>query len=109
MSGSSDKLAAMGAMHTKDATRCQLLSSAAATVAATALGLSKAVPAASPTKAISHGEFSITVLSDGRLTIPTRFLARNASETDIKTAIGPFPDIGRVEEDGRAYKFVPTA
>src|SRR5262245_47797392 len=93
VSGSSDWLPAMGAMHSKDATRRQLLRGTAAIVAATALGISKAVPATSPTKTISHGEFSITVLSDGHLTIPTRFLARNASEADIKTAIGLTGDL----------------
>ena len=93
MSGSSDWLPAMGAMHSKDATRRQLLRGTAAIVAATALGISKAVPATSATKTISHGEFSITVLSDGHLTIPTRFLARNASEADIKTAIGLTGDL----------------
>ena len=34
------------------------------------------------------GEFEITVLSDGHLTVPTRFLARNASEAEIASAIG---------------------
>ena len=34
------------------------------------------------------GEFDITVLSDGHLTVPTRFLARNASEAEIASAIG---------------------
>ena len=87
MSGSSDRLRAIGAIRTQDPTRRQLLWGTAATLAATALGVTEAVPATSPIKTISHGEFSITVLSDGHLTIPTRFLARNASERDIKTAI----------------------
>jgi glyoxylase-like metal-dependent hydrolase (beta-lactamase superfamily II) len=34
------------------------------------------------------GEFELTVLSDGHLTVPTRFLARNASEAEIASAIG---------------------
>src|SRR5262245_11716295 len=88
MSGSSDKLAAIGALHMQDSSRRELLRVTAAAVAATVLGVSKAIPATPPVKTISHGEFSITVLSDGHLTIPTRFLARNASEAEIKTAIG---------------------
>jgi glyoxylase-like metal-dependent hydrolase (beta-lactamase superfamily II) len=34
------------------------------------------------------GEFEIIVLSDGHLTVPTRFLARDASEPEIAAAIG---------------------
>ncbi len=34
------------------------------------------------------GEFEIIVLSDGHLTVPTRYLARNASEAEIASAIG---------------------
>jgi glyoxylase-like metal-dependent hydrolase (beta-lactamase superfamily II) len=70
-----------------NATRRRFLKGTAATVAATSIGVSKAVPATSLIKTISHGEFSIIVLSDGHLTIPIRFLARNASDADIKTAI----------------------
>ena len=45
--------------------------------------------AASPTShAITLGQFEITVFSDGHLTIPTRFLARNVSEADIKAWLG---------------------
>jgi len=75
-------------MHMQDSSRRELLRVTAAAVAATVLGVSKAIPATPPVKTISHGEFSITVLSDGHLTIPARFLARNASEAEIKTAIG---------------------
>jgi hypothetical protein len=88
MSGLSDKLSAPGAARMDNATRRRFLKGTAATVAATSIGVSKVVPATSLMKTISHGEFSITVLSDGHLTIPTRFLARNASDADIKTAIG---------------------
>lgn len=75
------------------ANRRQFLKGTVAAVAATSIGVSKAVPATSLVKTISHGEFSITVLSDGHLTIPTRFLARNARDTDIKTAIGLTGDL----------------
>ena len=39
------------------------------------------------------GEFEITIFSDGHLTIPTRFLARNASEGDIKAWLGHTADL----------------
>jgi glyoxylase-like metal-dependent hydrolase (beta-lactamase superfamily II) len=41
-----------------------------------------------PPHKLKVGEFEITVLSDGYLTVPTRFLARNASEAEIVSAIG---------------------
>jgi glyoxylase-like metal-dependent hydrolase (beta-lactamase superfamily II) len=45
--------------------------------------------AASPTShAFKFNQFEITVFSDGHLTIPTRFLASNVSEADIKTWLG---------------------
>src|SRR5207244_872116 len=43
---------------------------------------------AAPPHYLKLGEFEITVLSDGHLTVPTRFLARNASEAEIAAAIG---------------------
>jgi len=50
--------------------------------------------AASPT---SHtfrlGEFEISVFSDGHLTIPTRFLASNVSEAEIKAWLGQSADL----------------
>jgi TAT (twin-arginine translocation) pathway signal sequence len=88
MSGLRDKLSAPGAASMDNANRRQFLKGTAATVATTSIGVSMAGPATSLVKTISHGEFSITVLSDGHLTIPTRFLARNARDADIKTAIG---------------------
>src|SRR5712664_2629147 len=39
------------------------------------------------------GQFEISVISDGHLTIPTRFLARNVSESDIKTWLGQTADM----------------
>ena len=75
------------------ASRRQFLKGTAATVAATSIGVSKAVPATPLIKTISHGQFSISVLSDGHLTVPTRFLARNATEPDIKTAIAITADV----------------
>jgi glyoxylase-like metal-dependent hydrolase (beta-lactamase superfamily II) len=38
-------------------------------------------------------QFEITILSDGRLTVPTRFLARNAPETDIKALLQTTDDL----------------
>src|SRR5262245_10578350 len=93
MSGSTNMLSTPGATRMFQASRRQFLKGTVATVAATSIGVSKAVPATSLVKTISHGQFSITVLSDGHLTVPTRFLARNASEPDIKTAIGITADV----------------
>ena len=93
MSGSSDKLSAPGATRRDGASRRQFLKGTAATVAATSIGVPEAIPATTLVKTVSHGEFSITVLSDGHLTVPTRFLARNASEADIKSAIGVAGDL----------------
>ena len=55
-----------------------------------ALGAATVFPngaSAAPYK-LKLGEFEITVLSDGHLTVPTRFLARNASEAEIASVIG---------------------
>ncbi len=43
---------------------------------------------AAPPHRLKLGEFEITILSDGHLTVPTRFLARNANEAEIASAIG---------------------
>src|SRR5215468_9439320 len=55
------------------------------------LGAASLFPArvlAAPPYRLKLGELEITVLSDGHLTVPTRFLAVNASETEITSAIG---------------------
>ena len=93
MSGASNELSKTSATRLDQGSRRQFLKGTAATFAATSIGASKAVPATPFVKTISHGEFSISVLSDGHLTVPTRFLARNASEADIKTAIGLAGDL----------------
>ena len=50
--------------------------------------------AASPSEhTFKLGEFEITVFSDGHLTIPTRFLARNVSEAEIKAWLGQTADM----------------
>ena len=43
---------------------------------------------AAPNHTFKFGVFDITVLSDGNLTVPTRFLARNVAEADIKASLG---------------------
>src|SRR5262249_11011631 len=48
----------------------------------------KAVAETPVVKSFRHGEFSIAIISDGHLTVPTRFLARNATEADIGASIG---------------------
>lgn len=42
---------------------------------------------AAPAHSFKFGQFEVTVLSDGHLTVPTRFLARNATEAEIKTSL----------------------
>ena len=48
---------------------------------------------AAPIHTLTFGAFEITVLSDGHLTIPTRLLARNVPEADIKTSLGLASDL----------------
>jgi len=50
--------------------------------------------AAPPTSHVFKiGDFEIAVFSDGHLTIPTRFLARNVAEADIKAWLGQSADM----------------
>jgi glyoxylase-like metal-dependent hydrolase (beta-lactamase superfamily II) len=42
---------------------------------------------AAPPHRLKLGEFDISILSDGHLTVPTRFLARNAGEAEIASLI----------------------
>jgi glyoxylase-like metal-dependent hydrolase (beta-lactamase superfamily II) len=62
-----------------------------------ALGAASALPAgiamATPVHTFSVSAFEIAILSDGHLTVPTRLLARNASEFDIKSVIGLRADV----------------
>ncbi len=51
------------------------------------------LPAVAATHGFKLGEFEISVFSDGHLTIPTRFLARNVSEADIKARLGQTADM----------------
>ena len=55
----------------------------------TGLGASSLWPAtilAAPPHTLTFGAFEITVLSDGHLMVPTRFLARNVSQAEIMSA-----------------------
>lgn len=56
------------------------------------LGAATLLPSGTLSAAAPHrlklGEFEITVLSDGHLTVPTRFLGRNVSEAEITSVIG---------------------
>ena len=63
--------------------------------AASAMHLAPTVAwAAAPTShSFRLGEFEISVISDGHLTIPTRFLARNVSEADIKAWLSQTADM----------------
>jgi glyoxylase-like metal-dependent hydrolase (beta-lactamase superfamily II) len=51
------------------------------------------LPAVAATHGFKLGEFEISVFSDGHLTIPTRFLARNVPEADIKAWLGQTADM----------------
>ena len=51
------------------------------------------LPAVAATYGFKLGEFEISVFSDGHLTIPTRFLARNVPEADIKARLGQAADM----------------
>jgi glyoxylase-like metal-dependent hydrolase (beta-lactamase superfamily II) len=52
------------------------------------------VLAATPTShTFKLGEFEISVFSDGHLTVPTRFLARNVAKSDIKRWLGQTADV----------------
>jgi len=75
-------------MDNHRSTRRQFLATGAATVTATTIGVFTAVSQVPAVKTITHGEFSVSILSDGHLSIPTRNLARNATEADIKASIG---------------------
>src|SRR6188508_3427419 len=47
--------------------------------------LPPSIAIAAPAHTFKLGDFEITVLSDGHLTVPTRFLARNTTEAEIRT------------------------
>ena len=50
------------------------------------------IAAAKTSHTFKLGEFEISVISDGHLTVPTRFLARNVSEGEIKDWLGMTAD-----------------
>ena len=75
-------------IDTNQSSRRQFLAAIGATVAATTVGGPAGFAQAPAVKTFAHGDFSITVLSDGHLTVPTRFLARNVPEADIKASLG---------------------
>src|SRR3954451_19050332 len=51
------------------------------------------IAAAETSHTFKLGEFEICIISDGHLTVPTRFLARNVSEGEIKNWLGMTADI----------------
>ena len=65
----------------------------AASLAATTIAGSTAGAQTPVVKRFRHGDFSIAIISDGHLTVPTRFLARNASEAEIRASIGAASDL----------------
>jgi glyoxylase-like metal-dependent hydrolase (beta-lactamase superfamily II) len=50
------------------------------------------IAASETSHTLKLGEFEISVISDGHLTVPTRFLARNVSEGEIKDWLGMAAD-----------------
>jgi glyoxylase-like metal-dependent hydrolase (beta-lactamase superfamily II) len=68
-------------------TRRELLGSLAA-ASATPLCSSFAFASSPTSHTFKLGDFEIAIFSDGHLTIPTRFLARNVSEEEIKAWLG---------------------
>jgi glyoxylase-like metal-dependent hydrolase (beta-lactamase superfamily II) len=80
----------VGAEHRPSANlpcRRKFLASSVAAVATGALGSTFGV--AETTRALSYplGDFSVTILSDGHLVLPSAFLARNASRHDLEEAM----------------------
>jgi len=68
-------------------TRRQFLTAAAGMAAAATMGNPGSLAQAPEVKTFAHGQFSITVLSDGHLVVPAPFLARNASPKDLHAAM----------------------
>lgn len=83
----------MVSMPTCQFSRRQFLTAGAAVTIATTIRAPTGVTQPAAVKTFTHGEFSITVLSDGHLTVPTRFLARNVAEADIKASLGLTADL----------------
>src|SRR5215831_4035106 len=67
--------------------RRKILASSAAALAAGALGSTFGVAATTATKSYALGDFSVTVLSDGHLVVPSAFLARNAPRLELEQAM----------------------
>jgi len=68
-------------------TRRQFLTAAAGMAATATMGSPGSLAQAPAVKTFAHGEFSIAVLSDGHLVVPSPFLARNASPEDLNAAM----------------------
>ena len=64
--------------------RRKVLASSAATFAAGALGNTFGVADTTRAKSYAVGDFSVTVLSDGHLVVPSAFLARNAPRQELE-------------------------
>jgi glyoxylase-like metal-dependent hydrolase (beta-lactamase superfamily II) len=72
--------------------RRHVIGSLAATSAMPLWPLS-ALAASTTSHSFKFGEFEVSIISDGHLIVPTRFLARNVSEADIKTWLDQTADI----------------
>ena len=67
--------------------RRKVLASSAAALAAGALGSTFGVAATTGIKRYALGDFSVTILSDGYLVVPSAFLARNAPRLELEQAM----------------------
>lgn len=69
--------------------RCFLAAFAGAAYGAVAdIGLGSASAHAAAARTFAHGEFEITIVSDGHLTLPAEGLARNADPAKLAVALG---------------------
>src|SRR5262245_41217177 len=67
--------------------RRKVLGSSAAALAAGALGSTFVAAAMTGTKSYALGDFSVTIVSDGYLVVPSAFLARNAPRLELEEAM----------------------
>jgi len=79
---------------TRNVSRRQLVGGLAA-VSTVPLWAALGLAASTTSYTFKLGELEISVFSDGHLTIPTRSLARNVDEAELKTWLAPLGQPGR--------------
>src|SRR5262245_38030458 len=80
--------------HASQHSRRKFLAASAATVATSALGGTLGLTETARAKTFALGDFSISVLSDGHLVVPSAFLARNASAREREGAMRGAGQVG---------------